>query len=147
MLRGSFWLLVLLSVVSVTGYSQLKVTSEGFEPTTIEVTVGAQPPAPLQISLAVRSLYLEPTVTSETSQINTEADENKDSVALSEQSLSNLPVFDIARRLSSVAAQASSTTVPARGPSRTFCSLTAHGLDCMCSRTQAILTPLAQAHH
>ncbi|MEA2175578.1 MAG: hypothetical protein QOD00_3170 [Blastocatellia bacterium] len=150
MLRGSLWLLVLLSVVNVTGYSQstpnlssltgvvldqtgaaiagakvelsvgdtsprstttdqsggfrfnrirpanyqLKVTSEGFEPTTVEVTVGAQPSAPLQISLAVKSLYLETTVTSETTQINTDSGDNQDSVALTEQSLSNLPVFD-----------------------------------------------------
>jgi outer membrane receptor protein involved in Fe transport len=73
---------------------QLQVTSEGFEPTTVDVTIGLQPPAPLHISLAVASLRLETTVTSEATQINTEAGENKDSVALTEQSLSNLPVFD-----------------------------------------------------
>jgi outer membrane receptor protein involved in Fe transport len=150
MLRWSFWLLVLLSVGSITCYSQstpnlssltgvvldqagaaiagakvelkvgntlqcsattdqsgsfrfnrvrpadyqLQVTSEGFEPATVDVNVGAQPPAPLQISLAVAGLRLETTVTSETAQINTEAGDNQDSVALTEQSLSNLPVFD-----------------------------------------------------
>jgi len=150
MLRCSFWLLVLLSVVSITGYSQstpnlssltgvvldqtgaaisgakvelrvgttsqrstttdqsgsfrfnrirpaiyqLQVTSEGFEATTTDVTVGVQTPAPLHISLAVASLHLETTVTSEATQINTEAGDNQDSVALTEQSLSSLPVFD-----------------------------------------------------
>jgi outer membrane receptor protein involved in Fe transport len=150
MLRCSWWLLILLSVVSINGYSQstpnlssltgvvldqagaaiagakvelsagntsqrstitdqsgsfrfnrirpasyqLQVTSEGFEPATLDVNVGAQPPAPLQISLAVASLRLETTVTSETTRINTDAGDNQDSVALTEQSLSNLPVFD-----------------------------------------------------
>lgn len=73
---------------------QLQVTSEGFEPTTVDVTVGAQPPAPLRIALEIAGVREEATVTSEPSQITTEASDNKDSAALSEQSLSNLPVFD-----------------------------------------------------
>ena len=73
---------------------QFRVSSEGFEPATVEVTVGAQPPAPLSISLAVADVHLETTVTSEPAQVGTEAGENKDSVALGEESLSNLPVFD-----------------------------------------------------
>jgi hypothetical protein len=56
--------------------------------------VGAQMPAPLSISLAVANVRMETTVTSEPAQVGTEAGENKDSVAMSAESLSNLPVFD-----------------------------------------------------
>jgi outer membrane receptor protein involved in Fe transport len=73
---------------------QLQVTSEGFEPTTIDVTVGSQSPAPLSITMAVASFHQETTVTSDEAQISPESSENKDSVSQSEQSLSNLPVFD-----------------------------------------------------
>src|SRR5260370_30668515 len=44
--------------------------------------------------MAIASLRQEATVTSEPAKISTEAGDNKDTVALSEQSLSNLPVFD-----------------------------------------------------
>jgi len=73
---------------------QVQVTSQGFEPLTVDVVVGSQPQAPLNISLGVAGVQAETTVTSETTQISTESSENKDSVTLSEQSLSNLPVFD-----------------------------------------------------
>lgn len=73
---------------------QVQVTSKGFEPTTVDVTIGSQSLAPLNISLGVAGVQAETTVTSETAQISTESSENKDSVTLSEQSLSNLPVFD-----------------------------------------------------
>jgi outer membrane receptor protein involved in Fe transport len=76
------------------GKYQLQVSDEGFEPAAVEVTVGAQPVAPLNISLAVASVRLETTVTDEAAQVSTESTENKDSVALSGDSLGNLPVFD-----------------------------------------------------
>jgi hypothetical protein len=73
---------------------QVRVSSEGFEPFIVDVIVGPQPTALLRISMAVASVRLETTVTSGDAQISAETGENKDSVALSEQSLSNLPVFD-----------------------------------------------------
>jgi outer membrane receptor protein involved in Fe transport len=73
---------------------QVQATSQGFEPTSMDVTIGSQPLAPLNISLVIASVQAETTVTNETAQISTESSENKDSVTLSEQSLSNLPVFD-----------------------------------------------------
>ena len=76
------------------GKYQVVVSYQSFESSTIEVNLGAQPPAPLQVVLAIASLRQETTVTSTAAQISTEATDNKDSVALSEQSLSNLPVFD-----------------------------------------------------
>src|ERR1700686_2960998 len=77
-----------------TGKYQLHVSDQGFESTTLEVTVGSQSPAPLQVVMAIASLRQETTVTSEPAKISTEASDNKDTVTLSEQSLSNLPVFD-----------------------------------------------------
>jgi outer membrane receptor protein involved in Fe transport len=73
---------------------QIQVTSQGFEPVKIDVTVGPLPPAPLSISMIIASVQAETTVTNETTEISTESSDNKDSVLLSEQSLSNLPVFD-----------------------------------------------------
>jgi hypothetical protein len=76
------------------GQYQLHVSDPGFESTTLDVTVGSQSLAPLQVVMAVASIHQESTVTSEPTQISTEASDNKDAVALDEQSLSNLPVFD-----------------------------------------------------
>ncbi len=76
------------------GQYHLQVSYQGFESTTLEVTVGSQSPAPLQVVMAIASLRQETTITSEPAKISTEASDNKDTVAMSEQSLSNLPVFD-----------------------------------------------------
>ena len=76
------------------GQYQLHVSYQGFESTTLDLTVGSQSPAPLQVVMAVASIRQETSVTSEPAKISTEASDNKDAVALSEQSLSNLPVFD-----------------------------------------------------
>ena len=73
---------------------QLRVSSQGFEPATPNVTVGSQPPPALKVVLAIASLRQETTITSEPTQISTQASDNQDSAALTEQSLSNLPVFD-----------------------------------------------------
>jgi hypothetical protein len=73
---------------------QVQVTYQGFEPVTIDVAVGPLPPTPLNISMTIASVQAETIVTNETAQISTESSDNKDSVTLSEQSLSNLPVFD-----------------------------------------------------
>jgi len=70
------------------------VSYEGFESSTVEVTLGPQPLAPIQVVLEIASLRQETTVTSGPEQISIEPTENKDAVAISEQSLSNLPVFD-----------------------------------------------------
>ncbi|MGH9824864.1 MAG: TonB-dependent receptor domain-containing protein, partial [Blastocatellia bacterium] len=76
------------------GKYQIQVTSQGFESTTIDVALGPKPLAPLQVVMAIASLRQETTITSEPSQISTQASDNQDSIALGEQSLSNLPVFD-----------------------------------------------------
>ncbi|HEV7746314.1 MAG TPA: TonB-dependent receptor [Pyrinomonadaceae bacterium] len=78
----------------VAGKYQVKVISVGFATATVDVVVGAQPLPPLKVVMAIASLQQEATVTSEPATISTEATDNKDTVALSEQSLSNLPVFD-----------------------------------------------------
>ena len=78
----------------VAGKYQVKVISVGFATATVDVVIGAQPLPPLKVVMAIASLQQEATVTSEPATISTEATDNKDTVALSEQSLSNLPVFD-----------------------------------------------------
>ena len=76
------------------GKYEITISEQGFESSTKAVTLGAQPLAPLQVVLAIASLRQETTVTSAPAQITTEAADNKDTIALSEQALSNLPVFD-----------------------------------------------------
>ncbi|HMG74963.1 MAG TPA: carboxypeptidase regulatory-like domain-containing protein [Pyrinomonadaceae bacterium] len=76
------------------GKYQLLISSPGFESATTDVVVGAQPRALAPVVLAIASLRQETTVTSTPAQITTEPNDNKDTIALSEQSLSNLPVFD-----------------------------------------------------
>lgn len=76
------------------GKYQVQVAYQGFEPVTVAVTVGPPPSTPLNILMAIASLQAETTITDEATQISTESSENKDSVTLSEQALSNLPVFD-----------------------------------------------------
>src|SRR6266478_67257 len=76
------------------GNYQVQVASPGFESTTQDIVVGSQPLSPLRVVLAIASLRQETTVISTPAQITTEAADNKDTVVLSEQSLSNLPVFD-----------------------------------------------------
>lgn len=76
------------------GKYQLKIKSEGFEIATLDVTVSSQPPPPIQVVMAIASLHQETTVTSEPATISIEATDNKDTIAVSEESLSNLPVFD-----------------------------------------------------
>jgi hypothetical protein len=76
------------------GEYQVQINSEGFATTTVEVVVGVQPREQLQVVMTIATLQQETTVTSSPNQISTEAGENRDTVALTEQSLSNLPVFD-----------------------------------------------------
>ncbi len=76
------------------GKYQVQVTYDSFDTATIDVNLDSQPIPPLQIVLEIASLRQETTVTNEPTTIGTEAGDNKDAVALSEQSLSNLPVFD-----------------------------------------------------
>src|SRR5215813_2893412 len=75
------------------GNYQVRITSAGFETTNVDVAVNCGPIAPLQITLPIASLQQETTVTALPDQISTEAANNKDSVVMSEQSLSNLPIF------------------------------------------------------
>src|ERR1700694_2771533 len=55
----------------VFGKYQVQVASQGFEPTTVDLVVGSQTVAPLQVVLAIASLRQETTVTSTPAQITT----------------------------------------------------------------------------
>jgi hypothetical protein len=76
------------------GDYQVQISSTGFETTTVDVRLDSRPLPPLQVTLAIASLQQETTVTSAPDQISTEAANNRDSVSMNEQSLSNLPIFD-----------------------------------------------------
>jgi outer membrane receptor protein involved in Fe transport len=76
------------------GSYKVQVSSQGFESASSDVTVGTQPLPPLSITLPVAQVQGDVTVSDDPSQMNTEASGNKDTVALTGETLSNLPVFD-----------------------------------------------------
>src|ERR1035437_3861280 len=76
------------------GTYQLKVTSQGFESKDIDLTVGSRRAESLVISLSIAEVRTELTVTDDPAQVSTESADNKDTVSLSGDSLSNLPIFD-----------------------------------------------------
>lgn len=76
------------------GKYQLAITFPGFESTLVDVDVFSPSTPPLEIRLAIASLRQETTVTSSPTEISTEPADNKDAVALNEQMLGNLPIFD-----------------------------------------------------
>jgi hypothetical protein len=70
------------------------VSYEGFEPADVAVSIGSQAAKPVRISLTVAGVHQQATVMADSGQISTDPSENKDSVSISGETLSNLPVFD-----------------------------------------------------
>jgi hypothetical protein len=77
-----------------SGRYDLLVTFEGFQPTTTRLTVGARPPAPLRIVLAIAGVTQEVTVGNTPAQVKTDAASNVDASSVDEKSIENLPMFN-----------------------------------------------------
>lgn len=76
------------------GNYEIIVEHEGFKPATSTVRVGSTPSASLSIRLALVDVQSMVTVTSQASQVSTNAADNLDTVTLNRQALDDLPIFD-----------------------------------------------------
>src|SRR5579871_3553030 len=66
---------------------EISVTFEGFEPTTVRVTVGTRPPSPLHITLPLAGLTQEVTVSTAAAEVDTAATTNSDAVSVDQAML------------------------------------------------------------
>jgi hypothetical protein len=78
----------------VAGRYEVVVAFEGFQQTTVRVTVGTRAPAPLRVMLPLAAITQEVTVGSEPAAVKTDAAANLDASGLDAASIENLPVFD-----------------------------------------------------
>lgn len=77
------------------GKYSLGVQHEGFSILTLPLEIGSQPPAPLEIMLALAPMLTEVSVTGEaTTEVSTEIAENKDVAAADKTLFDKLPIFD-----------------------------------------------------
>ena len=76
------------------GNYEIEVRKEGFKPSITRVRIGARPPAPLTVVLSVAELRQGVTVSDQISQVSAETSENLNAVAVDQQAIQNLPVFD-----------------------------------------------------
>ncbi len=76
------------------GRYELRVSFEGFEPTTAQVTVGTRPPPTVRVVLPVAGLRQEVTVSTQAVEVSTSVAMNSDAVSLDQDVLDSLPVFD-----------------------------------------------------
>lgn len=75
------------------GPYEIEAQKEGFKPTVTQLTVGARPPSPLRIVLAIADLHEELAIGEGSAETNTNPDENMDVVKLDGEALANLPVL------------------------------------------------------
>ncbi len=76
------------------GNYEVIIAQEGFKPATLRIRVGSRPGAPLVIKLGLADVQSAVTVSSQASQVSTNAADNLDTVTLNRQELDNLPIFD-----------------------------------------------------
>jgi hypothetical protein len=69
-------------------------TFDGFQQTSLAVTVGARPPAPVRITMPLAVLAQEVTVGDSPADVRADARSNLDSSVVDEQALANLPIFN-----------------------------------------------------
>jgi len=77
-----------------SGRYDLLVTFEGFQPTTVRVTVGARALAPLRVTLPLAHLAQELTVDDAPANVTADAASNLDVSAVDQKTFENLPVFN-----------------------------------------------------
>jgi len=72
----------------------VRAVLDGFDPTTLKLTVGARAPAAVRLTLVVAGVVQSATVTSSSLQADTGASGNLDTIAADQKMLESLPVFD-----------------------------------------------------
>lgn len=72
----------------------VRAVLDGFEPATLQLTVGTRAPGTVKLTLVVAHILQEATVTSSPLRADVGAARNLDSIAADQSALENLPVFD-----------------------------------------------------
>ncbi|HZR23547.1 MAG TPA: carboxypeptidase regulatory-like domain-containing protein [Vicinamibacterales bacterium] len=76
------------------GRYDVSVAFEGFQTTTVRVTVGTRAPSPVRVTLPLANVTQEITVSNQTPEVNATATSNSDAVTIDQNMLESLPVFD-----------------------------------------------------
>jgi len=76
------------------GRYEVRVSFEGFQPTTARVTVGARAPSPVRVTLPLANVTQEITVSNQAEDVTTTAAANADAVTVDQSLIESLPVFD-----------------------------------------------------
>jgi hypothetical protein len=76
------------------GRYDIVATLDGFQTTTLHVTVGTRPQAAVRITMALAGITQEITVGSGAADVRADATSNLDSSTIDEQALQNLPIFN-----------------------------------------------------
>jgi hypothetical protein len=76
-----------------SGSYEIEIQKNAFKPAVIQLTIGARPPAPLRVALAIADLREEVAVEDRSGHVNTNPSENLDVVRLDRDALNNLPVL------------------------------------------------------
>jgi len=76
------------------GAYQVQAEFDGFEPVSIDIKLNSRTPAPIRIAMSVAALRQETTVNADDTTINKDTSDNQNAVAVNNQTLTNLPVFD-----------------------------------------------------
>jgi len=76
------------------GRYDMLITFEGFRPTTVRVTVGSRPSAPLRVTLPLAAISQEVTVGNTLAEVKPDSASNLDASSVDAKAIENLPVFD-----------------------------------------------------
>src|SRR5262245_630134 len=76
------------------GTYEVRTKKEGFKTDISKVTVGTRSPGRVRIVLSIENLKQQITVNDDTTDVTTDASENRDVAAVDRQALDNLPIFD-----------------------------------------------------
>ena len=72
----------------------VRVSFEGFQPTTAKLTVGSRAPAAVRVALPLANVRQDITVSSQTPEVSAGATANSDALTIDQSLLESLPVFD-----------------------------------------------------
>jgi hypothetical protein len=76
------------------GRYEVTVSFEGFQATTVRVTVDRRAPSPLRVTLPLAKLKQDVTVSNQATGVSTATSANSDAVTVNQDMLASLPVFD-----------------------------------------------------
>ncbi len=119
------------------GRYDLLVSFEGFQPTTVRVTVGSRPQAPLRVTMPLARVTQEITVGNSTVEVDTAAVRNLNAVTVDQSTLGDLPIFD-QNFLATMSRFLDATSIATGGVTLVVNGMEANGLGVSASAIQQI---------